>query len=259
VDKNLPPKLPAAPAGTPDLPLGKTADPKIAPPLAIHPANGDSKPVSAHPPGPSVIPFGGNRGGRPRKDGLTPGSEAALKADREKDAKRKRDRRVELAAQNPPVLPSAPVAEPGEPIDPNASPADHLVPLPVVSDAPVISWLAKDVEPLAKELILLTEELASKSISTRANKARLPKEIVDEITADARWNERAKAMILSGSSDLFAKYLNESGISVELRPWIMIGVGTMQIALGHLKLISRLDKLIALANVVVPAKDEKKP
>src|SRR5439155_22316338 len=62
----------------------------------------------------TVPRFGGLRGGKPRTDGLIPGSPEAAAADRERDARRKRQRRDTVKPPEPAPLPSqaAPVAGP---------------------------------------------------------------------------------------------------------------------------------------------------
>jgi hypothetical protein len=221
-----------------------------------------------------VVRFGGLKGGRRRKDGLRPGTPAADAADREKDAKRKRDERAATAAAAPaPPLPSALAPQPASLI-PGALPAPApgephgtiLTPgLPLV-EAPPILWQPKDVEDLAHELIALTEELCTNALLKRAHKAHLPAEVVKEIEKDVAWAARAKKLVELGASELVAKYLNESQVPLSVRPWIMISIGSLQIAVNQMKLIKRLDKLIEVANqsnpapAAAPAKPlEKKP
>lgn len=101
-----------APGGNPP-PVQSTPPGKPAPPAAVAPAlpAGNVEQAKA-----SVAAVGGLRGGRPRKDGLVPGSEAARKADLERDAEYQKNKRAAKSAAKfgagPTVdpLPSAPLA-----------------------------------------------------------------------------------------------------------------------------------------------------
>lgn len=114
-----------------------------------------------------------------------------------------------------------------------------------VADAvPVVAWEAGDVQELVQQVIALTEEICQRQVQARLSRLVLPAEAVEEIKRDAAWNIRAKEMISAGGAELFAKLMNESGIPVEYRPYLQIVVGAAQIAMGHLRLIKRLDILI---------------
>jgi hypothetical protein len=192
----------------------------------------------------SVPLFGGYRGGRKRKDGRAPGSTDAVRADKDRDAERKRMERAEAAAlHDSPALPAGPAIV-------HALPAQTI---PVVglpgpepfAPQPEVRWEAKDVEKLVRQFVALTEELCTKSITGRCQKANLSAAIVKEIENDAAWSASAKKMIEEGGSELAAKYLNDSGISPELKPFILISIGGLEIAINHQKVLKRLDQIIS--------------
>ena len=187
-------------------------------------------------------------------DGLKPGTPEAVQADKDKDAARKRAARIEAsAARAPAPLPSMP--SPSVNIPQPQSPGQPVpAPLAAPGVEPQFQWTAKDVEKITRELIELTEELSSKQISKRLIKARLPSDVVREIENDAKWAKRAKDMIEEGGAELFAVLLNKSGVAPEFRPYILLSIGTMEIAVNHLRILKRLDQLIAMnkRNVTVP-------
>jgi hypothetical protein len=189
----------------------------------------------------SVPIFGGHRGGRKRKDGLKPGSQAAHEADKERDAERKRLERAEAAdLRDPPPLPAGP-----GPMAPQAISVAGMPGADAFAPDIVVKWHAKDVEKLVAQFIALTEELCTKSVTTRCQKANLPEEVASKITNDVAWAQSAKDMIEEGGSELAAKYLNESQISPEIKPFILIAIGTLQIAINHQQVLKRLDAIIS--------------
>ena len=248
------PPLPGTDSGTPP---PKT----LAPPVAGRPVPAQAGNVDT---GSNLKPrvelFGGLRGGRKRKDGLVPGSPEALAADREKDAERKRLARERDRLANPAPLPPASAATATATLPPVQNAAvptpDNLGTFTGVENFETVAWLAKDVEPLVNELVELTEELCQTAINSRCKKARLPMEIAKEIESDARWATRAKAMIKQGGADLFAQLMNKSQIPLAIRPYILITIGSLQIAIGQMKILKRLDQLILAANPNAATKPE---
>jgi hypothetical protein len=196
----------------------------------------------------SVPMFGGNVGRRKRADGLKPGSDEAKEADKRKDAIRKRMARAETAAQTaPPPLPSASGTPVGVPVAERV-PIVHMdnaaLQMPGMAGALVVQWQGKDVEELTRKLIELTEEFCSKQILSRCRRAKLQPVDIEEIKNDARWKKTAKEMLEQGGSELFAMALNKSGVPPEYKPFILVTIGAMEIALNHMKVLKRLDALI---------------
>ena len=262
--EKLPPKFPAAKPVVAQPPAGKAPDEKLAPPVAHGNPPGPAAPV--HPPVPastSVPLFGGFRGGRKRKDGLKPGSPEANQADRDTDAKRKRDRRAELAtAATPPPLPAAVAPLGGSPVVPAVPPVPGQAPvLAVETPALALAWEAKDLFPVTENGVPILEEFASRQIVSKARRARLPAIVVTEIERDCKWPDKSKRMLSETSGALAAKYLNKSGISAEYKVEVNFSIAVLNIAASHMAVLKRLDKLIAAANAGTPASSpaEKKP
>lgn len=228
---------------------GKTAGMPDAEPLPAAQGSGSKTNASSPPGAPgsaraSVPLFGGNRGGRKRKDGLKPGSPEAVRADKERDRERKRNERSEAAAVvDAPPLPAGPAVV--HPMPAQTVPVAGVPGPDGFAPDVVVRWQAKDVEKLVRQFIALTEELCTKSISDRCHKAKLPAAVIEKLESDAAWAESAKRMIEEGGSELAAKYLNEANISPELKPFILISIGAMQIAVNHQQVLKRLDALIA--------------
>ena len=113
---------------------------------------------------------------------------------------------------------------------------------------------------MIRECVSLAEELCKKQVVTRCRRARLPAEIIREIEKDTAWAERAKRMIADGAAEISALLLNKAEVPVEARPWMNLGIGVTQISLGHMKVLKRLDELIAANGVPAPQPpEEKKP
>lgn len=258
---NATPPLPSM-AATPPRAAGGTP-PGESPGQPLPPTPGAGQLATPTAP-PSPLLFGGFKGGRKRLDGLKPGSPEALSADREKERlkkQRQRERaRAEVSAAQPaPVIPAATAtAAPlgALPTGAVAPEAGALPGLPGSGIAPLVSWSAKDVEPVIRECVGLAEELCRKQVVGKCRKARLPAEIIREIEKDTTWAERAKKMIADGAAEISALQLNKAEVPVEARPWMNLGIGITQISLGHMKVLKRLDELIS-AQTSQPAAAEK--
>ena len=172
---------------------------------------------------------------------------------RERDAERKRNSYAAKAASRasvvaPPPLPPLPpktgqTNPPG--VDNGQASLPGMGPMPGPENLPQISWLAKDVEPLTAELVALTEELATSAIVRKCRKANLPKELIREVETDLEWADRSKKMLSDGVAEIAANSLNDTQVPLAARPWIKCGLAAVQIGVGHMKVMNRLDKLIA--------------
>ena len=195
--------------------------------------------------------FGGHRGGRKTKSGYPVGSAEHAAWSREQDKQRKAAGRMQAAAAvaPPPLPPLAAVVDqtrPGMVDAPAASPV-HLGSLPGSEVSPPIHWLAKDIEPLALELVHLTEEMAVSQVTKKCRGAKLPPEVIREIESDIAWADRSKKMLADGLAEISVGQLNENQVPLAVRPYIKVGMAGLQIGVGHMKILNRLDKLIAAA------------
>jgi len=135
------------------------------------------------------------------------------------------------------------------------------MPLPV--DLPPVAWGASDIQPLVAELVALTEELCNGSVVKKATAAKLPKAVIDEIEKDLGWSDRPKKILADGLSEVSANGLNATGVPVVAKPYLKIAIAGTQIAVGQMKIMATLEKLIAEHQKQQPAPaakpEEKKP
>jgi len=203
---------------------------------------------------------GGLRGGKPRKDGKIPGSPEAIAADLEKDAKRKRDgRAAKKTASDPAAIPSA--------NSPGQTTANGVAAVPGAAGNPPVPWDPSLIAPLIKQILPTAQKMATRSITSRAEKAHLPGELIHDIEKEATWNPMAIQAIEISAPQVAAKWLNKTGVSAEHQPEIMLGTAICSILGSQVLLLNRLDKLIKVANEAKPAApatpaqptEEKKP
>jgi len=184
---------------------------------------------------------GGLRAGRRRLDGLIPGSPEALEADRKKDRERKARRRLD-----PAPLPSSRNGRPGpaalEIVSPQAGP---MASVPLDPPSSFIPWDPKALEPLFAQLIPAAESLDVRSLVERAEKAKLPQDLVRRIEVDGRWNPLSKKGLELSCPQLAAKWLNYFGISSENSPEIATAIAACAILAARTMLIRRIDKAAA--------------
>jgi len=172
----------------------------------------------------------------------------AADADRKKDRLRKKAER----AADPAPLPSATQTMAGTP----STASGGLGTLPGPEAQPVVPWDASTVQPIVEQFLPAAEELMVKQITDRAVKARLTPEIVKAIQADAQWPDPAKKALNQNMAAVTAKYLNKLGVSSEYQAELALMTALSRICGGHILLLRRLDKLIAVANVPTAKKVE---
>jgi hypothetical protein len=187
----------------------------------------------------TVPRFGGLRGGKPRKDGLVPGSTEAAAADRERDRRRKEaERKVAEPAPLPSLGLGAAVASPV------TTPVAGEVPQPGAAPVSFVPWDAQTLKPLFDQLIPTVEDWHVDHITGLVERAKLPAEIVKEIGKDARWPGPSRKAIEVSAPQVAAKWLNKSGISAENQPELVLGTAIVSIAVSHRQLLLKLKKLL---------------
>lgn len=176
--------------------------------------------------------------GKPRADGLPPGSDAARAADRAKEAKRQAEYRARVRAANPPPLPSKPTTFQSAP--------DALSDA-VVSDSgsPFVPWDTSVLAPLFEEIVPAVEQEAVASLTNRAAKAQLPAPLLKQIEKDAHWSTAAKKSLTVTGPQVAAKWLNKLGVSAENQGEVVLALAVASIAFTHFRLSRKLDALIA--------------
>jgi hypothetical protein len=201
-----------------------------------------------------VPAFGGNRGGKARKDGLVPGSARAAEADRAKERERKRIAREDAARlAQPPPLPSA--TAPGEAATAPVAGAAEPGAVRLVA-APVLPWQPETLKNLFEQLLEAAEEGRVAAFLGKCAEAKLTAELVREIKADAHFPKAAKVLLADALPRLAAKWLNRSGMSAEYQDEISCLTAMVLIVQHDRGISSKLDELIAAAKK--PVEPEKK-
>lgn len=230
---------------------GATASAPAAPPVAGAPAPGlVASPAAAGSAVAGAPLFGGLRGGRPRKDGLIPGSDEAREADRLKDAERKRKAR---AAAPPPPLPPAEPALDAPPAEADGGPVLRGGGELPLDAAPPPDWAAEDLQSATNQLVAMLEDIDVRHIEDKCKSANLDGALVAEIVKDARWNASAKKSVAGGGAPILAKVLNKLHVPKGAKPVLDFIPGLGLILAERHQLNKRLDALIEVAH-----KNEKK-
>ena len=223
---------------------GKAGSP-ITPPV---PASAPRDLAFKSPPTPSAVAsvpaFGGNRGGKPREDGLVPGSSEAAQADKDKDARRKRDDRAAKNKNNPPALPSALPPVLNSTIAPAAGASPGTPgPAPLQSDA--VPWDPAAIRPLLEEIINGTEQSRIQDRRSKAAAVGLPDKVVKEVASLASYPDAAKrALALSGSSAT-AKAMNSLGISGKYSDAAIASTALIAIMVSNRRSDEKFEEMIA--------------
>ncbi len=188
--------------------------------------------------------FGGNRGGKPRKDGLPPGSPQADEADRKADTERKR-----LARQNsaqlaePAPLPALAAPGPG----PEPAPPGAVVPAAPGEGAapePVVPWDPATLRPLFEELIEGAEESRVQKFRNMATEGGLPDKLVQEIARDAKYPPMAKRTMSITAPNVTAKAFNRIGLSGKYSDEAILATALIANLVKGRRLQAKLQKLI---------------
>jgi len=226
---------PASPTGTPPT-QAVAAQPS---------ASATGKPAALVPASASVPRFGGNRGGKARKDGLAPGSLEALEADKKKDRERKQASRAESAKLvEPPPLPSAGASG----ANPVPASADSVVAGVAVSvPAVIVPWRADLLKPVTDQAIDALEESRVKKFCDGAREAKIPEAVVKQIGRDAAYPSDSKAMMKLATPEVAAKYLNKLGISADNQYEITLVTAVLRSWFQGNRLEAKLQELIETA------------
>ena len=229
---------PAAP-GVPGVPAGNPpAQPVATLPVPNAPGGSPAAAVA-----PAKKPFGGNVGKKTRADGFKPGSPEALAADRERDAKRKRDERAAKAAATPPPPLPASAAPLGTSVSDQAAPPGDDAFMPVAD--PVLLWTPADFNDCARELVELAEEWRISERTKQAVNGKLPARVVKEIAGDAAFPPGSKRSLSNSSPATLARMFNALRVPVSLKSVITVAPALAYIIVRDLKTGQRIDQLIA--------------
>ena len=221
---------------------GNGAPPTVAPrPPVVAPGGS--------PPGIPVAPATASApkkaGGRPRKDGLPPGSPEADAANKKYDSERhKLARETAATVAEPPALPSA--------FAPGAGPGPATAP-PLSVDGgdqapPPVPWQAETLTGLVDELIEAAEENRVGSYIAKCAEAGLTPKLCKDIEADAHFPKVAKTLLKHSIPRLAAKWLNRACLSSEWQEEISVLTAIILIVKQQAKVNARFEELIQAKN-----------
>lgn len=225
--------------------------------MAAKPAAGaPGKPPVGTPAASSVAAYGGNRGGRPRKDGLAPGSPEADEADRKKNRDDKRlSRQTAAKVAEPPPLPSAVTSEPGA----TPSPTPNLSPNAPGADPPPVPWQPETLTGLVDQLVEAAEENRVGNYLARCAEAGLTPKLTKEIEKDAHFPPIAKTLLKQAIPRLSAKWLNRTGLSAEWQDEISVLTAIILIVKQNAQTNARFEELIQANKQPAKKPAEAKP
>jgi hypothetical protein len=192
--------------------------------------------------------FGGNRGGKARRDGLVPGSPEAVAADKKRERERKRKVRERDAAVKlvePPPLPSAAPGVPGAAPPPPGALAPGLPGEALPPGEQIILWDPELFKPLVREAVEATEAARVKRLQEVAEKAALPGKLVKLIADDAKYVPAFKSSLNITAPRTLAKLLNRTGVSGKWSDEALCTLSLIAIWMHGKRVESRLEKLIA--------------
>ena len=220
------------------------------------PAGSSGKPPAGIPAAPSTPPPPGKTGGRPRKDGLPPGSPQAQAADKKYDSERHklaRETAVQLA--EPPALPSALAPNAG----PGPAPKPGLLGELAGEEAPPVPWQPETLTGLVDDLIEAAEENRVGGFIAKCAEAGITGKLCKEIEADAHFPKTAKALLKHSIPRLAAKWLNRAGISAEWQEEISVLTAVILIIKQNAKLNARFEEIVHANKQPAPAPVKKGP
>lgn len=173
--------------------------------------------------------------GRPRLDGLVPGSPEAAEADQAKDRERKR---VAAAKARATLLANRQAQAPS-PLDSGPPPADHLA---------LVPWEPDSLKPLFAQLLPALQKYATARLVMRAES--IGPEFAKEVEKDAAWPGPAVVALEASGPQALARVLNRLGLPPENAPEIICATAVAAIAGHYLLLHQKLNRLLAQAGKV---------
>lgn len=216
---------------------------------ASQPPNASTgRPAAAVPP--SL--FGGHRGGgKKRADGLAAGSPEALAADREKNRLRMAEKRAaQKATPLPAVLQAGPAVATVAPLPDSAPPLGAGEPAvlgvaPGVAGPLVVPWTVKLLEKPARLVTRILDRLRVASLRKKIDASPLPPELKKEVAADLEWKQQAREDFAMCLADCAQIELNKRRVpGSDNAHWINLSICGGELALAHIEVCERLDKLI---------------
>jgi hypothetical protein len=198
--------------------------------------------------------FGGKRGGRPRNDGLIPGSADAIEADKKKDRDRKA---ASVVARNAAPVPVQPAPLPGQ-IAPGATqpPPGGLVPVPVINPD---AWTAQEAQPLVVHSLPVVEHLLTARRLAKLREAKMPGPLIMQVKSDSAWPPTVKETLNQSLPGSAAKLLTFVHFPKFFKDELS-SLPALALLIQHEMAVNeRLDKIIADWKKEHPELEKKEP
>jgi hypothetical protein len=123
----------------------------------------------------------------------------------------------------------------------------------------VVPWTQKLLQKPAKLVVRILDRARQWDIFRRLDKSKLPAAVKNEIKRDSEWKETAMDDFTEALAEAAAMEMNKRQINSANAHWITLGMSAGELALAHVTLCGRIDKLI-LADKLKPEENapEKK-
>jgi len=241
-EKNSLPASPAiktAPASVSGVPTGSGATSPVA---GGNAPGAPARLVATSPASASVIKAGGNKGGRPRADGLVPGSPEAIAEDRRKEAERSAKRRevakVRELQENPYRLSPSDAPAPGA----------TATQIPVTDGQPsleAVDWRPEDFNQVAVDSVELAEAWNINRHVKRRVDGGLAPSVVALAQSECAFPPGTKKSLQSSSPAGLAKLFNTLHVPIAFKPFISTFPALTYLVVRDFQICAREDDLIA--------------
>lgn len=199
-----------------------------------------------------------SKGGRPRLDGLQPGSPEARAADAGKPRRRK------------PASPAGPsVDAPIRDLEPLPSLApspggDHPTPggpvgSPATAEAGAVPWRAESLTSTVELALGAIQSGRVKKRRARLERANLPPESIAEMGKDLEWPSKAVDILNRAGAQALADGLNHFNVDARFQKYAEIPVALAMIVAHEKAADARVTKILAAAGIKEEKPGAKKP
>lgn len=213
------------PAAVPGVPAAKANSQPVATPSPAPVAKANATPPPALPAGDvtasqrEVARLNGLKGGRPRKDGLVPGSAEADAADKEKArarmARLRGERQTILSTVAP--LPAATTPEPGT--SPSGATSTQTIAVDFAGQPPLapLGWTPTDLQPVVENTLAVGEEWDYADNKKIIAPLELDAAAQSRVLQPTRWPQAAKTGLMQGGAQSLAQLFNAIGVPVGVK------------------------------------------
>lgn len=241
----------------------------------------------------SVIEFDGRKGGRERLDGLTPGSQSAIDADRMYERIRKWEKdhpgevhhdvrkccdamQQKFAARRGDIgrIAGAKHREATQPRPVHLRPSRIITPQPLPSALPetplpdtatvdtladsaavaLDAWSGTDFEPLLAELVKALQEFRNLKRERQMMVAQFPKDVQEQISRESEWPEGIEKLLCKHVSRILAKLATSASLPIAYKDEILGASAFITLVSIEIRTSARINKMIVLLKQNPPPK-----